>query len=140
MECRGSWRQLPEMLAKLSQYIYQVAVETIEHPGAFYYNTPQEVEIHDLIWEVFYQIEADIAEDIDKNTGFGVKSIDRVKVATIIHEGSYRKAGSSYKQLEDWISKQGLKICGVAEEEYLTNFNQITENQRIEIRLPVSTA
>jgi AraC family transcriptional regulator len=140
MACMGSWRQLPEMLAKLSQYATQAAVKTIGHLGAFYYNTPQEVDVQDLAWEVFYPIETDITEYFSEKTGFGVKFVEGVRVATTIHEGSYRNAASSYKRLQDWISMQGLKTCGAAKEVYLTGFSQSIEDQRIEICLPVCAA
>ena len=138
--CRGPWRQLPEMLAKLSQQITQADLKTIGSPGAFYYNTPQEVNLEDLEWEVFYPIEPDTPESINEITGFGVKSVEKVRVATTVHEGSYRNASSSYKLLYDWIGMQGMKTCGAAEEVYLTDITKMIEDERIEICLPVCAA
>jgi effector-binding domain-containing protein len=140
MACRGPWRQLPEMLAKLSQYTAQADVKIIGPPGAFYHNTPQEVNVHDLEWEVFYPIEPDTPESINERTGFGVKFIEAMRVATTVHEGSYRNTASSYKRLHGWIGTQGLKTCGAAEEVYLTGINKTIEGQRTEICLPVCTA
>ena len=140
MACMGPWRQLPEMLDKLSQYAAQVEAKTTGYPGAFYFNTPQEVDVQDLAWEVFYPIEADITEYFDEKTGFGVKFVEGVRAAATIHKGSYRNAASSYKRLQDWISIQGLKTCGAAEEAYLTDFSQSIEDQLIEICLPVCAA
>ena len=140
MTCRGPWRRLPEMLGRLSQYAAQAAAKTIGPPGAFYYDTPQEVDAKDLTWEVFYPIEPDTPESINEKTGFGVKSTEGRRVAITIHEGSYRNAASSYKRLHDWISTRGLKICGVAEEVYLTNISKTIEYQRIEMCLPVCAA
>ena len=139
MACRGPWRRLPEMLARLSEYTAQGAVRTIRPPGALYYNTSQEVNVQDLTWEVFYPIKPDTPEYINEKTGFGVKFIEGVRVATTIHEGSYRNAASSYKRLHYWISTQGLKTCGAAEEVYLTDISKAIEGQRIEICLPVCT-
>jgi len=140
LACRGPWRQLPEMLAKLSQYTAQAAVKTIGPPGAFYYNTPQEVDAQDLTWAVFYPVEPDTPESINEKTGFGVKFIEGMRVAETIHEGSYRNAALSYERLHDWISTQGLKTCGAAEEVYLTDISKTIEDQRIEICLPVCAA
>jgi effector-binding domain-containing protein len=140
MACRGPWRQLPEMLVKLSQYTAQASVKAVGPPGAFYYNTPQEVNVQDLKWEVFYPIEPDTPESINGKTGFGVKFIEGVRVAATIHKGSYRNASSSYTRLHNWISTQGLKTCGAAEEVYLTDISKTIEDQRIEICLPVYAA
>ena len=140
MACRGPWYQLPEMLAKLSQYTAQADVKTVGPPGAFYYNTPQEVNVQDLEWEVFYPIEPDTPESINGKTGFGVKFIEGVRVAATIHKGSYRNAASSYTRLHNWISTQGLKTCGAAEEVYPTDISKMIEDQRIEICLPVCAA
>ncbi|MFC2032783.1 GyrI-like domain-containing protein [Chloroflexota bacterium] len=137
LACKGPWRQLPEMLARLSEYTAQDAVRTIGPPGAFYYNMPQEVDVQDLAWEVFYPIKLDTPESISEKTGLGVRVIEGVRVATTIHEGSYQKAASSYKRLHDWIRMQGLKTCGAAEEVYLTNISKIEKDQRIEICLPI---
>ena len=135
--CRGPWRQLPEMLSSLFGHTAQGAVRTIGPPGAFYYNTPQEVDAQDLAWEVFYPVNLDTPESINEETGFGVRVIEEARVATTTHQGSYRKAASSYERLHDWINTQGLKTCGPAEEVYLTDINKTNGEQRIEIRLPV---
>jgi effector-binding domain-containing protein len=140
MSCRGTWHQLPEMLAKLFQHTTQADVKTIGPPGAFYYNTPQEVNTADLEWEVFYPIEPNIPESINEKTGFGVKFVEGVRVATTVHEGFYRNAASSYKKLREWISTQRLKTYGAAEEVYLTDISKTTEDQRIEICLQVCAA
>jgi hypothetical protein len=58
-------------------------------------------------------------------------------VAAVIHKDSYRKASPSYEKLQGWIKGHGLKVCGPAEELYLTDINKTNEEQRIEIRLPV---
>ena len=140
MACKGPWRQLPEMLAKLSQYAAQADVKTVGPPGAFYFNTPQEVNVRDLEWEVYYQIEPNTLEPINEITGFGVKFVEKVRVATTVHEGSYRNAASSSTRLYERISTQGLKTCGAAEEVYLTDITKTIEDQRIEICLPVCAA
>ena len=137
LACKGPWRQLPEMLARLSEYASQSIIKTIGPPGAFYYNTPQEVDVQDLAWEVFYPIKPDTPESISGKLGFSIRAIAEAKVATIIHEGSYRQAASSYQMLNDWIKTHGLKTCGAAEEVYLTNIGKIEKDQRMEICVPV---
>ena len=140
MACRGPWRQLPKMLAKLSQQIAQADVKTVGPPSAFYYKTPQEVNVEDLERYAFYPIEPDTPESINESAGFGVKFVEKVRVATTVHEGSYRNAASSYKRFHNWISTQGLKTCGAAEEVHLTNITKTIEGQRTEICLPVCAA
>jgi DNA gyrase inhibitor GyrI len=45
MPCKGSWRQLPDMLARLSEYVSQSGIETTGPPSGFYHNAPGEVAI-----------------------------------------------------------------------------------------------
>ena len=89
--CRGPWRQLPEMLSSLFGHTAQGAVRTIGPPGAFYYNTPQEVDVQDLAWEVFYPIELDTPESINEKTGFDEKKIysiiNRLKAMGMVKSG-----------------------------------------------------
>lgn len=139
LRCRGAWRQIPEMLAKLNEYTSRSGVEITGPASGIYYNTPSEVSVQDLEWEVFYPIALDTPELVENEYGFGIRNIPRVKVATIVHHGSYRRAKLSYERLEEWIQSEGLKVSGPAEEAYLTDITDTKGDQRIEIRLPIHT-
>ena len=135
--CKGAWRQLSEMLTKLLYYSSQSGIKSTGPPSGFYYNTPQNVVVDDLVWEVCYPVGLDTQEYTDDGSKSGVKKILSTRVATIIHEGSYRKTSASYEKLQSWIDTNKLEVCGPAEEIYLTDINKTNEEQRIEIRLPV---
>ena len=137
LSCNGSWRQLPDMLAKLSDYSFKTGIKSAGSPSGFYHNTPQDVAVNDLIWEVCYPVGLDTKEYFDEGLKTGVKKIPATRVVTIIHEGSYRKTSASYEKLQSWIDTNKLKVCGPAEEVYLTDINKTNIEQRIEIRLPV---
>ena len=137
LSCKGAWRQLPEMLAKLSDYLSQSGIKSIGPPSGFYYNTPKDAAVSDLSWEVCYPVVLDTQAHFDKVAKTGVKRIPETRAAKIIHEGSYRKTSASYEKLQNWVNTQGLKVCGPAEEIYLTDINKTNEDQRIEIQLPV---
>ena len=138
--CKGSWRQLPDILAKLSEYVSQSGIETTGPPSGFYHNTPGEVAIEELSWEVCYPVQPNISKLANDKLKFGVREIPATRVAVVIHKGSYRKASPSYEKLQGWIRAHGLKVCGPAEESYLTDINKTNEEQRIEIRLPICAA
>jgi len=138
--CKGSWRQLPDMLTRLSEYASQSGIETVGPPSGFYHNTPEEVAIEELAWEVCYPVPPNTSERADDKMKSAVRRIPAIKVAAIIHNGSYRKASPSYEKLQRWIEAHELKVCGPAEELYLTDINKTNEEQRIEIRLPVCPA
>ena len=135
--CKGAWRQLPDILTKLSAYSSQNGIRSLGPPSGFYHNTPQDVAVNDLIWEVSYPVVSDAQEYTDKESKTGVKRIPATRVATIMHEGSYRKTSVSYEKLQSWIKTNNLEVCGPAEEVYLTDINKINGEERIEIRLPV---
>ena len=136
--CKGSWRQLPDMLTKLSEYAKRIGLETAGQPSGFYYNTPEEVTIEELTWEVCYPVGSDTQDYADGKLKFGVREIPPTRVASIIHNGSYRKTSPSYNMLQAWVETKRLKTCGPAEELYLTDINKTKEEQQIEIRLPVA--
>ena len=137
LSCKGAWRQLPGMLATLSDYLSRNGMKSAGLPSGFYYNTPQDVSVNDLIWEVCYPVGLDTQEYFDEGSKTGVKRIPAARVAAIIHEGPYRKMSASYEKLQSWIKTNNLELCGPAEEVYLTDINKANEEQRIEIRLPV---
>jgi len=136
--CKGSWRQLPDMLTRLYEYALRSRLETVGPPSGFYYNTPEEVTIGELTWEVCYPVKSDTQDYTDGKLKSGVKEIPPTRIAAIIHNGSYRKTSSSYHRLQAWIETHRLKTCGPAEELYLTDINNKNEEKLIEIRLPVS--
>ncbi len=138
--CKGPWRQLPDMLTRLSEYASRSGIETVGPPSGFYYNTPHDVAVQDLTWEVCYPVEPNTPECTDDKLKSGVRDIPATMVAAIIHEGSYRKAAPSYEKLQAWIEVQKLKVSGPAEELYLTDTTKTNEEQRIEIRLPICQA
>ena len=131
LSCNGSWWQLPDMLAKLSDYSFKTGIKSLGSPSGFYYNTPQDVAVNDLIWEVCYPVASDTQEHFDEGSKTGVKRIPATRVATIIHEGSYRKTSASYEKLQSSINTNILEVCGPTEEVYRTEINKTNAKQRI---------
>jgi len=109
--CKGSWRQLPDVLARLSEYVSQSGIETTGPPSGFYYNTPGEVAIEELSWEVCYPVQPNISGLANDKLESGVREIPATRVAAVIHKGSYRRASTSYEKLQGWKSPraQGLR-------------------------------
>jgi effector-binding domain-containing protein len=138
--CKGPWRQLPALLRSLSEYASRSGIKTIGPPSGFYYNTPLEVGVDDLTWEVCYPVGSNVPDYADDQAKSGVRGIPATRVAVIVHQGSYRKASLSYEELQTWIEMRRLRVSGPAEELYLTDIGKTNEEQRIEIRLPVSAA
>ncbi|MFC1957518.1 GyrI-like domain-containing protein [Chloroflexota bacterium] len=140
LQCRGSWRQLPEMIERLDRHISQTPLRAIGPASGIYYNTPNEVSIEDLRWEVFYPVPTNTPESSDNTTGVGVRNLPETKMASILHKDSYRKAGSSYGRLEEWVKREGLKkVFGISEEVYISVFGVPNEEQVMEIRIPISS-
>jgi effector-binding domain-containing protein len=137
LQCSGSWRQLSEMIERLDRRISQTSLRKIGPASGIYYNTPNEVSTEDLKWDVFYAVPIDTTEWGDDKTGIGIMNLPETKMASILHSGSYRKAGSSYKRLKEWIEREELRVCGPSEEVYISVFGVENEEQMMEIRIPV---
>jgi len=117
----------------------QTSLRSVGPASGIYYNTPNEVSIQDLKWEVFYPVPTNTPESSDDKTGVGVRNLPETKIASILHRGPYRKAGSSYERIEEWIKWEGFRVCGPSEEVYISVFGVENEEQMIEIRIPVSS-
>jgi len=140
LRCKGSWRQLRDILERLDEYLSRRQVKAIGPASGIYYNTPSEVGVQDLKWEVFHPVETDTPESVDDKTGFGIRNLQETKMASIAHRGSYLKAGSSCERLKEWIRREGLEVCSPSEEIYLSVFGVPSEGQMMEIHLPLSSA
>ena len=140
LKCTGPWRQLPEILANLNGCMSRSGVKATGPASGVYYNTPEEVSVQDLEWEVFYPVKLELLGLVEGKEGFGVRQLPGARVASIVHKGSYRKAGPSYEHLEEWIKREGIEVCGPAEEVYVSGITIPGEEQTMEIRLPISSA
>jgi len=138
LRCRGSWRQLPDMIERLNRGMSQNSLGAVGPPSGIYYNTPNEVNTQELEWEIFYPVETEIPKTVHNNVDYGIKRLPETQAASIMHRGSYRKAGSSYERLDEWIRSEGFKTCGPSEEVYVSVFGVPSEEQKMEIRIPVS--
>ena len=140
LSCKGSWRQLPDMLTRLSEYLASKGIETMGPPSGFYYNTLKESPADELDWEVCYPVEPNTTTFSGGDAKSGVRTIPSTRVAVIIHKGPYRKASISYEVIRAWLGNRGLRVCGPSEKVYLTGVTCKDEEQRIAIRLPVCPA
>ncbi|MFA4917185.1 MAG: GyrI-like domain-containing protein [Syntrophales bacterium] len=137
LRCRGPWRQLPDMIEKLDDYVSTMQILTTGPSSGIYYNTPDEVDVQGLEWEVFYPVTPNEPEVSDTKAGIGIRNLPETNFASIFHKGSYQKAGSSYERLKKWIKQEGYKIAGPLEEVYVSTFGIPSDEQTMEIRIPL---
>jgi len=137
LKCKGPWRQLPEMIARLDGLISERGFKPIGPPGGTYYSTPGQTAVEKLEWEVFRPIQPETPDAAYDTTGFGVKKLGPMRSAAAIHRGSFRKTAPIYTALRQWMDKRALKICGPNEEVYLTGIGENPDETEIEIRFPV---
>ena len=137
MKCKGPWRQLSEKLASLDDHMARKGLTPTGPALGIYYNTPAEVAPEHLEWEVCRPIASETEESAEGDTGFGVRQLPAAKMATIVYTGSYRKTAPTYGILEDWVGRKDLRVCGPAEETYLSELLKNKAEAKIEIRLPV---
>ena len=137
LKCQGPWRQLPEKLDELQLHVMARGYSPIGPYFGIYYNTPMEVSVEDLHWEICCPIEAETRGIEEKDPRFGVRKIPAKRMAATIHLGSFRKTAPTYALLEEWLDKNDSKVSGPAEEVYLSGLINKQEEVKIEIRLPV---
>jgi len=71
--------------------------------------------------------------------GFSCKTIEKMELATFIHEGSWSNIPKSYSSLISEIMESGRILIGIAREVYLNIDFENPENNITEIQLGVKT-
>ena len=136
LTCKGPWRQLPDMITSLVDYMALKGMTPLGPPCGLYFNTPGEVAPADLSWQVHCPIGPAALEGPDA-PGRGVRKLAAGRVASLVHVGSYRKTAPSYERLQGWLQARGIESCGPSEEVYFSDIRLAGIEPRIEIRLPV---
>lgn len=69
---------------------------------------------------------------------FEVKNLPKRKVASLVHKGSYETIGMAYKNLYEYIMKNGLEMAGSMMDIYLNDPNTVESDDILtEIQAPV---
>ena len=137
LKCKGSWKQIPIIVASLTDILVSKFIPTEGPPFGIYYNTQSEVAVDDLDWEIAYPISALYGLLPEDSSGFGIRLLPSVQVAATVFKGLYRKTGGIYAALNEWVLENGFKVCGPSQEEYPYGLVDTQADQVIEICLPV---
>ena len=128
---QGSYSQMPQAMGELMGLVQQMGLAMEGPPAGVYFNSPVEVPEEELLWEV----RIPVAEGAE---GEGTRTIETREVAATIHRGSYHGIDKTYMALVQWIEAQGYQIAGPSEEVYLTNPQEVPEEELLtEVRFPV---
>jgi effector-binding domain-containing protein len=69
---------------------------------------------------------------------YEVKTLEGIKVVSLVHKGRYQDVGRSWKVLMEYMDKKGLTPGGPLREVYLNDPNEVTEaDQLTEIQAPI---
>ena len=107
-------------------------------PLGLYFNSPEQVPLEELLWELQCPLPDDTAAIEPDAGGMGIKKVPGVEVASTVHKGPFDEVGKIYGMLGEWINANGYEIVGAPEEVYLSDPSSTPpEELTTEIRFPV---
>ncbi len=107
--------------------------EEAEWIGIFYDN-PAMVEASKLKAEVAVTV----PETFEPDSVYPVKTIPKMKVASVVLQGSYEEIPERYPEIYGWLAQNNYSVVGPLYEVYLKGGPDIPESEYLtEVRIPV---
>ena len=103
-------------------------------PFGVYFNSPQQVPVEDLMYEVAIPF----AGDAEEEGRVKIKTIPAQLVLSTIHKGPYSECGMAMGALAEYAYKNSYEIAGPPMETYLSDPNETPEKELLtEVCFPV---
>jgi effector-binding domain-containing protein len=128
---KGSYMQHEEAFMKLHHQLLALAKEPLGHPFARYFNSVDEVDEAELLWEVGFPI----VTGVETAAPFEIKDIPGGLTASFTHNEAPEMLGESWAKLMRWAATKGFRPAGPATMVFLGEPGP--NGMRVELRLPV---
>jgi len=132
---KGPFDQLMDLFGDLMGWVMSKNLQIIGPPFGIYYNSPMEVPLEELMFEVGVPIMGEAQEEGKVK----IKKIPEQMVLFTMHYGPYNEVSEVYMALADYAEKNGYEIIGAPMEIYMNNPAEVSESELLtEIQFPVS--
>ncbi len=131
---KGSYDEVPVLLGEIVGFIMAKGLQIMGPPFGVYYNSPQEVPVEELMYEVGIPF---VGESLEEGR-IKIKIMPAQLVLSAIHKGPYNEVGTVIGALAEHAYKNGYEIIGAPMEIYLSDPNEVPENELLtEVCFPV---
>ncbi len=134
IEYKGSFEEIPVLMGEVVGFIMAKGLQIMGPPFGVYFNSPQEVPIEELRYEVGMPFEGE-AKEVGR---VKIKILPEHMAVSAVYKGPYSECGTALGALGQYIHKNGYEIIGPPMEIYISDPNETPENDLItEVRFPV---
>lgn len=131
---KGPFDEIPVLMGEVVGFIMAKGLQMMGPPFGIYYNSPQEVPVEELMYEVGMPISGEAAEE----GRVKIKTVQEQLVLSAVHKGPYNEVGMVYGAIAQYAYQNGYEIIGPPMEIYLSDPNETPENELLtECTFPV---
>lgn len=131
---KGAYDEMPTLLGEVVGFIMAKGLQMMGPPFGIYFNSPQEVPVEELMYEVGMPF----AGEAEEESRVKIKTVPAQMVLSTVHKGPYSECGMAIGALAEFAYKKGYGITGPPMETYLSDPNETPENELLtEICFPV---
>lgn len=122
---KGSFEEIPVLMGEVVGFIMAKGLQMMGPPFGVFYNSPQEVAIEDLKYEVALPF----AGEAEEEGRVKIKTLPEQMVLSAIYKGPYSECGTAIGAIAQYAYKNGYEIIGPLMETYLSDPNETPESE-----------
>ncbi|MBM4240316.1 MAG: GyrI-like domain-containing protein [Euryarchaeota archaeon] len=131
---KGPYDEIPTLMGEVVGFIMAKGLQMIGPPFGVYFNSPQEVPVEELMYEVAMPF----AGEAEEEGRVKIKIVPAQLVLSTIHKGPYSECGMAIGAIAEYAYKNSYEIIGPPMETYLSDPNETPESELLtEICFPV---
>lgn len=131
---KGSFEEIPVLMGEVVGFIMAKGLQIMGPPFGVYYNSPQEVPVEELMYEVGMPFAGEVQEE----GRIKIKTEPEKLVLSAVHKGPYNEVGQVYGAIAQYAYQNGYEIIGPPIETYLSDPNETPEKDLLtECNFPV---
>ena len=131
---KGSYEEVPVLMGEIVGFIMAKGLSIMGPPFGVYFNSPQEVPVEELMYEVGMPFAGEAAEE----GRVKIKTMQEQLVLSTIYKGPYSECGMAFGALAEYAYKNGYEIIGPPMETYISDPNETPESELLtEMCFPV---
>lgn len=131
---KGPFDEIPVLMGEVVGFIMAKGLQIMGPPFGVYFNSPQEVPVEELMYEVAVPFFGESEEE----GRVKIKTMPEQLVLSAIHKGPYSECGKIYGLVAQHAYQNGYEIVGPPLETYLSDPNETPESELLtEIAFPV---
>ena len=131
---KGSFEEIPVLIGEVVGFIMAKQLQIMGPPYGVYYNSPQEVPVEELT----YEIGMPFAGEAEEEGRVKIKTTSEQLVLLTAYKGPYDECGMAIEAIAQYAYENGYEIIGPPMETYISDPNETPESElETEMSFPV---